>query len=185
MKRFYAVTVYNRYNPKEKREEFVRASSAEEAEEAAVSGGLICREEGWFVEGSRPVLRKGDLVKWNDPGIDDYIPEEREYILNRVFEIISEVDGDDEDELIEISEVGNGSFVEVPAHELVLSEELPLKIRASVTKADIARTEQVLIDNGIDPEDAKSVLQSVGYFLLGVELYGNKKSIEIHNAEAE
>ncbi len=185
MKRFYAVTVYNRYNPKEKREEFVRASSAEEAEEAAVSGGLICREEGWFVEGSRPVFKKGDLVKWNDPGINDYIPEEREYILNRVFEIISEVDGDYESELIQISEVGGASCGEVPAHELVLSEETPLKIRASVTKADIARTEQMLVDNGIDPEDAKSVLQSIGYFLLGVELYGNKKSIELHNGEMD
>lgn len=185
MKRFYAVTVYNRYNPKEKREEFVRASSSEEAEEAAVSGGLICREEGWFVEGSRPVFKKGDLVKWNDPGINDYIPEEREYILNRVFEITSEVDGDYDSELIQISEIGGGSFAEVPAHELVLSEETPLKIRASVTKADIARTEQVLVDNGIDPDDAKSILQSIGYSLLGVELYGNKKSIELHNAEAK
>ena len=61
MRRFYAVTVYNRYNPKEERVEFVRASSNEEAEESAVSGGLICREEGWFVKDSRPRLEKRRL----------------------------------------------------------------------------------------------------------------------------
>ena len=183
MRRLYAVTVYNRYNPKEERVEFVRASSNEEAEESAVSGGLICREEGWFVKDSRPVLKKGDLVKWNDPAIKDYDKEDREAVLGRVFEIVSEVDGDDEDEIIEISEVEGSSYAEVPAHELVLSEETPLKVRASVTKADIKRTEQVLIDNGIEPDEAQTVLQAIGYTLLNVELYGNEKSIELHNGK--
>ena len=104
-------------------------------------------------------------------------------MLGRVFEIVSEVDGNDEDEIIEISEVEGSSYAEVPAHELVLSEETPLKVRASVTKADIKRTEQVLIDNGIEPDEAQTVLQAIGYTLLNVELYGNEKSIELHNGK--
>ncbi len=31
--------------------------------------------------------------------------------------------------------------------------------------------EQILIDNGIDPEEASTVLQAIGYVLLDVELY--------------
>ena len=40
-----------------------------------------------------------------------------------------------------------------------------------ITKSDIARAEQVLIDNGIDEDEAETVLQAVGYVLLGEELY--------------
>lgn len=35
----------------------------------------------------------------------------------------------------------------------------------------IKKAEQVLIDNGIDPDEADTVLQAVGYVLIGNELY--------------
>lgn len=41
----------------------------------------------------------------------------------------------------------------------------------NITKADIRRAEKVLIDNGIDEDEADVVLQAVGYVLLDTELY--------------
>lgn len=35
----------------------------------------------------------------------------------------------------------------------------------------IAHAESILIDNGIDPDDAPVVLQAIGYALLDTELY--------------
>lgn len=36
---------------------------------------------------------------------------------------------------------------------------------------DIRRSEQVLIDNGIEPDEADTVLQAIGYTLINTELY--------------
>lgn len=44
-------------------------------------------------------------------------------------------------------------------------------INQKVTEEDIKRAEQVMIDNGIDPDEADVVLQAIGYALLDVELY--------------
>lgn len=44
-------------------------------------------------------------------------------------------------------------------------------VRAEVTEADIERCEQVLVDNGIDEDEADTVLQAIGYVLLDTELY--------------
>lgn len=41
----------------------------------------------------------------------------------------------------------------------------------SVRKEDIKKAERCLIDNGIDPDEACTVLQAIGYILLDVELY--------------
>ena len=41
----------------------------------------------------------------------------------------------------------------------------------TITDEDIKRAEQVLIDNGIDADEADVVLQAVGYTLLDRELY--------------
>ena len=38
-------------------------------------------------------------------------------------------------------------------------------------KEKIQKAEQVLIDNGIDPEEAQTVLQALGYVLMDTELY--------------
>lgn len=46
-----------------------------------------------------------------------------------------------------------------------------MTIKANITKEDIKRTEQVLIDNGIDEDEVEIVLQAIGYTLLDVELY--------------
>ena len=43
--------------------------------------------------------------------------------------------------------------------------------RTSVTTEDIKRTRQVLIDNGIEPDEVDSVLQAIGYTLIDTELY--------------
>lgn len=40
-----------------------------------------------------------------------------------------------------------------------------------IDRLDISNAEQVLIDNGIDPEEAQTVLQAIGYALLNEELY--------------
>ena len=44
-------------------------------------------------------------------------------------------------------------------------------IKTNITKEDIKKSEQVLIDNGIDKDEAETVLQALGYTLLNIELY--------------
>lgn len=46
-------------------------------------------------------------------------------------------------------------------------------INCVVTSVDIKKAEQVLIDNGIEPDEASVVLQAIGYTLLNTELYKN------------
>lgn len=43
--------------------------------------------------------------------------------------------------------------------------------RTSITPEDIKRTKQVLIDNGIEENEADIVLQAIGYTLIDTELY--------------
>lgn len=73
-------------------------------------------------------------------------------------------------------------FRETPAHELKSTEEKPLVVKASITRADIKKAEQILVDNGIEADEADTVLQAIGYALLNTELYGNDVAIELHNA---
>lgn len=40
-----------------------------------------------------------------------------------------------------------------------------------IDRQDIANAEQVLIDNGIDPDEASTVLEAIGYVLLNIDLY--------------
>ena len=42
---------------------------------------------------------------------------------------------------------------------------------ARVREVDVYDAERVLIDNGIDPDEAQTVLQAIGYALLDTELY--------------
>lgn len=42
---------------------------------------------------------------------------------------------------------------------------------ATVSDESIKAAEQVLIDNGIEPDEAWIVLQAIGYALFGEELY--------------
>lgn len=42
---------------------------------------------------------------------------------------------------------------------------------ATITQECISAAEQVLVDNGIDSDEAATVLQAIGYVLLDVELY--------------
>lgn len=44
-------------------------------------------------------------------------------------------------------------------------------INRFVEEEDIKRAEQVLIDNGIEEDEAKVVLQAIGYSLINKELY--------------
>lgn len=43
--------------------------------------------------------------------------------------------------------------------------------RAEITSEDIVRSKQVLIDNGIEEDEADSVLQALGYTLIDTELF--------------
>ena len=159
----------------------IEANSQDEAEEMAHDEYV---SDGWGVLDSRPIFHKGDLVKWNDPAISDYDEEDREQVKNRIFEIVSDVTWEcEEDEIVTIAEVGGGSEAEVYIHELELTDERPLKVKAFITKADIKKVEQILIDNGIEADEAETVLQAIGYALLNTELYGNDVSIELHNAK--
>lgn len=63
-------------------------------------------------------------------------------------------------------------------------EEKKLLVVAQVTNETIKSAEQVLIDNGIDKDEADAVLQAIGYTLLDTELYGNEEADKIQNDEA-
>ena len=63
-------------------------------------------------------------------------------------------------------------------------EEKKLLVVAQVTNETIKNAEQVLIDNGIDNDEADAVLQAIGYTLLDTELYGNEEADKIQNDEA-
>ncbi len=59
-------------------------------------------------------FHKGDKVRWNDPGIKDYDPEERKEILARVF-TVDETNGD----IIHISNEDSSAEVYIDELELV------------------------------------------------------------------
>ena len=44
-----------------------------------------------------------------------------------------------------------------------------------VDDLDIQLAEQILMDNGIKPEEVKVVLQEIGYLLINKELYPRKE----------
>ena len=46
-----------------------------------------------------------------------------------------------------------------------------MKINHEITKEEIERALKVLIDNGIENEEAETVLQAIGYTLLDAELF--------------
>lgn len=58
-------------------------------------------------------------------------------------------------------------------HTFATSNNKIMKVRAIITKENIKDAEQVLIDNGIDEDEAEVVLQAIGYVLLDVELYND------------
>lgn len=43
-----------------------------------------------------------------------------------------------------------------------------------ITKENIKRAEKLLVDNGIEKDEASIVLQALGYILLDTELYEDK-----------
>lgn len=65
-------------------------------------------------------IKVGMRVKWNDPGIDDYDPEDREEVLNRVF-VVDEVEDNDDplNTFVHITEEGGFSEAEVFECELI------------------------------------------------------------------
>jgi hypothetical protein len=69
-------------------------------------------------------IKKGSFVFWNDPGIDDFEPKDRQPQLDRVFRVISI----NEDEAW-IREIGGkvGSETQVPPWELSLVQNKPPK----------------------------------------------------------
>lgn len=50
------------------------------------------------------------------------------------------------------------------------------KTNDSISPSKIKAAEGVLIDNGIDPDEAQNVLQAIGYVLLDTELYPEEES---------
>lgn len=62
-------------------------------------------------------INKGDLVKWNDPAINDFAPEEREIQRNRIYSVVEFIN---EDMVLIADEWGEG---EVFVDELELVEQ--------------------------------------------------------------
>lgn len=58
------------------------------------------------------MLKPGDRVRWNDPAINDYEPEDRQAVLDRIF-TVDEI----RDDMVRISE-DDSTQAEVPAKEL-------------------------------------------------------------------
>lgn len=54
--------------------------------------------------------------------------------------------------------------------ECKMSEDMPVVLR-SIPECQVRKAEQILADNGIDPDEVSTALQAVGYALLDVELY--------------
>jgi hypothetical protein len=49
--------------------------------------------------------------------------------------------------------------------------EACVNMAISINEAKLKKAEQCLIDNGIEPDEAETVLQAIGYILLDKELY--------------
>ena len=54
-----------------------------------------------------------------------------------------------------------------------------LEFRSNISKEDVKNAEQVLIDNGIEPDEAQTVLQAIGYTLLDLEIYDEGEEKEL------
>jgi len=52
-------------------------------------------------------------------------------------------------------------------------DEKIVTVNTSINSDNIIKAEKVLIDNGIDKDEASTVLQAIGYTLLNIELYPN------------
>jgi len=48
-------------------------------------------------------------------------------------------------------------------------------INRFIEEEDLQRAEQILVDNGIEKDEVKVVLQAIGYTLLNKELYPEKE----------
>lgn len=46
-----------------------------------------------------------------------------------------------------------------------------------ITRSMVINAEKVLVDNGIDPSEAETVLQALGYVLLDKELYSGQTEV--------
>ena len=60
----------------------------------------------------------GQRVQWNDPGLLDYEPEDRQWVADRIFRIVRFLDDDYDSVLIREID-GHGSEAEVYVSELV------------------------------------------------------------------
>lgn len=69
----------------------------------------------WTEDGLPPKIKIGQKVKWNDPGIRDYEPEERQAVLDRVFRV---TEHDPESGFTCIQEIDGPSYAEVWDTEL-------------------------------------------------------------------
>ena len=78
-------------------------------------------------------IKSGVKCRWNDPGINDYEPEERQGVLARVFEVVSAPQEIEDDTVILISD--GHSEAEVYASEL---EPVEVYYRPSCPKVKVS-----------------------------------------------
>lgn len=55
---------------------------------------------------------------------------------------------------------------------------MEMSIITDINEQQIVAAEQCLIDNGIDADEADTVLQAIGYILLNAELYHNAYEVD-------
>ncbi len=121
---YFPITSVSREDLKAKGFDTSKVSDAEMERLASKMADDYCEQMFWIsldilaeLHGiPKRTFHKGDKVRWNDPGIEDYAPEEREEVLARVF-TVDEANGD----IILIS--NEDSSAEVYASELELISE--------------------------------------------------------------
>lgn len=57
-----------------------------------------------------------------------------------------------------------------------MPKEIEIKVDRTITAQNINKTKKVLIDNGIEEDEAEIVLQAIGYTLLDIELFPEENS---------
>lgn len=108
-------------------------------------------------------LKIGNIVRWNDPAIMDYPVEDRESALKREF-VIYDIQGEDDDSIISIKEIGGSTEAEVYASELELTN--PNQNKMWVLRVDVVLEEETIRNDTYifsyeDEENARRLFNSI------------------------
>lgn len=117
--------------------------SNEDLEKSGYSLRIVADGGGYY---SCQVFKDGKFI---DTYAEDYFEDELSGLITDAFRYIVDT------YILKKEEKGAGIVVR----------------RGNITPEDIKRSKQVLIDNGIEEDEADTVLQAIGYTLIDTELY--------------